>query len=162
MTFNKIDGATALKKAGIPLPENWGKLSTSRAEAFVEKAFATQPAEKPKKKGLMGRAAAAIAGAVAGAATAVADAGTYLIGDNEDRRYAPVDGLDKAARKNATMKVYSDPKYRKTTNRMRRFMASNKRHAYPTDPVPMTRQVARRKALDAGLPASYFRQFMGV
>ena len=169
MTFNKIDGATTLKKAGIPLPENWGKLSTSRAERWTRDALdmkealndpdgaltglaakAMPEAPKPKKKGLMGRAAAAMAGAVAGAATAVADAGTYLIGDAEDRRYAPVDvdGLDKAARKNATMKVFSDPKYRRTTNRMRRFLAANMAPKPVVNPEKPTRQMFRRFQID--------------
>lgn len=154
MTFNKIDGATALKKAGIPLPDNWGKLSTSRAEAFVERAFATQPA---KKVGIIGHAKAgmmAVAAAMVHGAEAVAD---RVLGTAEPE--APK--LDDSARRWAKVKVYSDPTYVRTTRATRR-MNARYRLGYAADPVPMTRQVARRKALDVGLKASDFRQFMGA
>lgn len=168
----KKEAAEMLAGRGIALPDNWSKLSTERAiawaglEATAHEALAggadkltgeeLSPPKAPKvgiiahaKAGLM-VVGAALAGMGATVVEAVAPA----------PEPAP---LDKAARKNAKMKVFSDPKYRKTTRKMRRFLANNSRRpVFAADPVPMTRQVARRKALDAGFPASAFRQFMGA
>lgn len=135
MTFNKIDGATALKKAGIPLPENWGKLSTSRAEAFVTKALSI--GEAPKN-GLLAAAYGAVAGAIGDTVDA---AKTLVLGDEQNR-------LDKAARKNAAMKVFSDPKYRRTTNKMRRFFEANTVPKEAINPEKPTRQMLRRAAIE--------------
>lgn len=135
--FNKIDGASRLKLAGLPLPENWGKLSTSRAEAYVTKALAEAMPAKPKKGVL-----AAVAGAVVSGAKAAVDAATtYVLGDEDTR-------LDKAARKNAEMKVFSDPKYRRTTNKMRRFLAANRPMREAVNPEKPTRQMLRRAAIE--------------
>jgi hypothetical protein len=155
MTMTKKDAAMTLADKGIALPDNWSKLSTERAVAWATDALADLPA-KGKKVGIIGHAKAglmAVGAALAGMGATVVEA----VAAPEP---AP---LDKAARKNATMKVFSDPKYRKTTRKMRRFFANNSRRPiFAADPVPMTRQVARRKALDSGFPASAFRQFMGA
>lgn len=57
-------------------------------------------------------------------------------------------GLDKAARKNAAMKVFSDPKYRRTTNKMRRFLAVNTPMREAGNPEKPTRQMLRRHRID--------------
>jgi len=157
MTFNKIDGATALKKAGIPLPEDWGKLSTSRAEVFVTKALSlVTKDEPPKKVGIIAHGVSAIMGGLAAAGAAVVEAGRDIPGMDE-----PAPALDDSARRWAKAKVYSDPTYVRTTRASRRVNARY-RLSYAADPVPMTRQGARRKALDVGLSASDFRSFMGA
>lgn len=136
MTFNKIDGATRLKAAGISLPENWGKLSTSRAEAFVAEAFG----EEAPKKSLLAAAYGAVAGAVSDTVEA---AKTVVLGDEQTR-------LDKAARKNAKMKVYSDPNYVRTTGKMRRRMAALTvgNMGAVQDPETPTRQMLRRAKIE--------------
>jgi hypothetical protein len=145
----KKEAAATLAEKGIALPDNWSKLSTERALAWAGEAML---GVKPKRVGRIAHGVSALMGALAAAGAAVVEAVTP----------APADKLDKAARKNAELKVFSDPTYRKTTNKMRRMMARYRRVGRAADPVPMTRQVARRKALDAGLKASEFRRFMGA
>jgi hypothetical protein len=146
MTTKKESAATLAEK-GIALPDNWSKLSTERALAWAGEAML---GVKPKRVGRIAHGVSAMMGALAAAGAAFMEAVT------------PAAELDKAARKNAELKVFSDPAYRKTTNKMRRMMARYRRVGRAADPVPMTRQVARRKALDAGLKASEFRRFMGA
>lgn len=162
----KKEAATMLADRGIALPDNWSKLSTERAISWAELEAGAHEAlaadnerskrEKPKKVGVIAHGAAALAAAVLGMGHAVADALGVSDKPEEPAR------TDRAARKNAALKVFSDPKYRRTTRKMRRLMSNHRGVNFAADPVPMTRQVARRKALDVGLKASDFRQFMGA
>lgn len=156
----KKEAAATLADRGIALPDNWSKMSTERAVEWAKNELGAHEylagekakSEKPKKVGIIGHAKAGLAAAAA------------VLGMGVAAELAPEKpaAADKAARKNAKLKVYSDPKYRRTTRATRRAMARYRGVNYAADPVPMTRQVARRKALDVGLPASYFRQFMGA
>lgn len=57
-------------------------------------------------------------------------------------------GLDKAARKNAGMKVFSDPNYRRTTNKTRQFLAANAPPKEAVNPEKPSRQMWRRFQID--------------
>ena len=66
----KIEWAQQIKAAGLELPENWGKLSTSRAEAVKDKLLGTA---KPSLGHTIGRTAGAIIGAVLGMGAAAVE-----------------------------------------------------------------------------------------
>ena len=139
--MTKIEWAAQLRKAGIDLPENWGKLSTSRAQAFTEKALAGKPA-----KGGLGRLAASI-GAVAAsamsAAGAMVDTALAVTGMNEavealPERSGPPEGY--------VRKTLPNPGWARYTGGMRGWLRS-----YPgADPDPITRQVRRQNERRAG------------
>ena len=157
---NKKEAAAMLAGRGIALPDNWSKLSTERAiawadlEATAHQALAGDadkltgaelaPPEAPKaakKVGIIGHAKAglmAVGAALAGMGATVVEA----VAAPEP---AP---LDKAARKNAKMKVFSDPKYRKTTRKMRRFFANNSTVSAvtPENPSRQVRRALERRA----------------
>ena len=152
---SKIEWAGQLKAAGIALPDNWGKLSTSRAETWFKTAMAAnnapgEPAPK-KRTGIMGALAGA-AMAVAGMASAVAGTTAAMTGLNDALAVPAKTPQTKAA----TMP--KDPKWR-------RAGSGGGRGWYPARcravlPVPLTRQIMRRITLDAGVPAKFFRRFM--
>ena len=135
MTMTKKEAATALAGKGIALPDNWSKLSTERAVTWAtnwtaahERLMAPVPeldalpeADKAEVKGFLARA--------------------------KDKVKSSL-GLEKAARKNAAMKVFSDPMYRRTTNKLRRFMAANTPPKVAVNPEKPTRQMWRRFQID--------------
>lgn len=131
----KIEWAQQIKAAGLELPENWGKLSTSRAEAIKDKLLGT---EKPSLGHTIGRTAGAIIGAVLGmGAAAVEVAGDVRQAVAPTKAPEPV---RKGQTKAATMP--KDPKWR-------RRAPGSARGWYPVRklaeaPVPMTRQVRRQ------------------
>ena len=141
----KIEWAQQIKAAGLELPENWGKLSTSRAEAVKDKLLGTV---KPSLARTIGRMAGAAIGAVVGLGAAVMD------GAKEPEHF----GQTKAA----TMP--KDPKWR-------RRAPGSARGWYPVrkladDPVPMTRQVRRQnerrdQKMPIGASQSVWHKTMG-
>lgn len=157
MTLTKKEAAKNLADKGLGLPDNWSKMTTDRAIKWAEDALGALPA-RSKTVRLIAHGISAITGAVAGIASGLLDAGKSIAGVADDE--PPM--LDKAARKNAVRKVYSDPTYVRSTTATRRRTTAYRREVVAADPVPMTRQVARRKTLDAGQPASNFRRFMGA
>ena len=127
----KIEWAQQIKAAGLELPENWAKLSTSRAEAAKDKLLGTK---KPTLGKTIDRAIGAIVGAVLGLDVAAGDVRQAVIPVK-----AP-EPVRKAQTKAATMP--KDPKWR-------RRAPGSARGWYPVrklaaDPVPMTRQVRRQ------------------
>jgi len=162
MFETKINAATALAANGIDKPDNWGKLSTSRAVAWAAneiaaKAALAEPKDKPKTATLA-HSAAALAKASAGilglgaAMGGIAEAAAGILGVAKDA--VKVHVKTKTA---VPGEVYYNPKWKRVGPGKSRGWYPMRRRA--PDPVPMTRQVARRKALDAGWPASEFRQF---
>ena len=153
----KIEWAQQIKAAGLELPENWGKLSTSRAEAVKDKLLGTA---KPSLGHTIGRAAGAIIGAVLGmGAAAVEVAGDVRQAVVPAKAPEPV---RKAQTKAATMP--KDPKWR-------RRAPGSARGWYPVrkladDPVPMTRQVRRQnerrdQKMPIGASQSVWHKTMG-
>lgn len=137
----KIEWAAQLRKAGIDLPENWAKLSTSRAQAFTEKALGTPP-----KKGTMARAATfvgAVIGTLAGAAVSGAKAVAEAVTPEPVEAPAPV---RKSRPEGYVRKTVENPKWARTTGGGRGWFPS-----YPAaDPDPITRQVRRQNERRAG------------
>ena len=131
----KIEWAQQIKAAGLELPENWAKLSTSRAEAIKDKLLGT---EKPTLGKTLDRAVGAVLGAVLGLGGAVVE----VAGDVR-QAVAPTkapEPVRKGQTKAATMP--KDPKWR-------RRAPGSARGWYPVRkladaPVPMTRQVRRQ------------------
>ena len=127
----KKELAVAMAAMNIALPDNWSKLSTDRATAFVTNELAAHAilseldalseADKAEAKGFISRAKDKVKSAL---------------------------GLDKAARKNAEMKVFSDPTYRRTTRKMRRFMAERRVMREAVNPEVPTRQMLRRQKIE--------------
>lgn len=149
----KIEWAQQIKAAGLELPENWGKLSTSRAEVWKDKALAAvqhKPSAmgkttaavkdaKPLRGGIMGlgRAIGAVAVAMAGLAGATVETAASVVGLRDATE--PPGRARTPQTKAATMP--KDPKWR-------RRAPGSARGWYPVrkladDPVPMTRQVRR-------------------
>ena len=130
----KIEWAQQIKAAGLELPENWGKLSTSRAEALKDKLLA---GPKPSLGKTIGRAAGAVLGAVLGfGGAAVEVAGDVKRAVIPDKAPEPV---RKGQTKAATMP--KDPKWRRSGSGGGRGWYPVRKMA--ADPVPMTRQVLR-------------------
>ena len=131
----KIEWAQQIKAAGMELPENWAKLSTSRAEAAKDKLLGTA---KPTLGKTIDRAVGAIVGAVLGL-----DRAAVEVAGDVRQAVAPTkapEPVRKAQTKAATM-----PKDLK----WRRRAPGSARGWYPVRkladaPVPMTRQVRRQ------------------
>ena len=131
----KIEWAQQIKAAGLELPENWAKLSTSRAEAAKDKLLGTK---KPTLGKTIGRATGAIVGAVLGLGRAAVEAAGGV-----RQAVIPVkapEPVRKAQTKAATMP--KDPKWRRRAPRSARGWYPVRKLA--DDPAPMTRQVRRQ------------------
>lgn len=138
--MNKKTYAEEIVNAGFRLPDNWGRLSTARAEAERDRLLGV----KAKKVGLakvIGTMAGAMLSMAAAAVTSVAEtvvtAKDYNDGPSEKR----------AQVKNATMP--------KNPNWGRSQKAPGKNQFLPVrkmaaDPVPLTRQVRRQNERRAG------------
>lgn len=162
----KIEFAGRLKAAGIALPDNWGKLSTSRAEAWMTNEIAAHEilkehaaAEAPKKRSGLGGALAGAAAAVAAMAGAVGSTASAVLGFSE----AAAPGKKTPQTKAATMP--KDPKWKRQgctkDGRLRPKQWRPCRRAADA-PDPITRQVARRFTMNMGEPANTFREFLNL
>lgn len=117
-----------------------------------------KPEKAPRKRtvaSIAGAAAAAMAGALVGvaAATTEAVASIQKLSEELEKPRRTLTAEEQAAKR------ARDGGWRRTTGGGRGW--------YPVrqlakDPVPMTRQVARRYALKSGWGASEFRRFMGA
>lgn len=138
LTKNEI--AEKLIAKGIALPPNWGKLSTTRAKAFLDIAETTATANTKSVAAVigagLGRVAGAVlaaAGAVAGGVVSVAETVVHIRQEPEDLRRPQI--------KKATMP--------KNPNWGRSEKTLGKTQFYPVqklaaDPDPITRQVRRQ------------------
>lgn len=149
----KIEWAVQIKKAGLALPENWGKLSTARAEVLKNKLLGTANKTVMATIGSgIGRAAGAILAMGAAAVNATeevvkATAARAAYNEPSEVRMAQV--------KKATMP--------KNPNWGRSEKAPGKTQFYPVrrfaaDPDPMTRQVRRQIERRADKQPVFMRQ----
>ena len=135
----KADMKATLEDAGIPLPENWAKMSLARAEAFTK----TATKKPPVKRALAGMAAATMsaARAVAGLGAAALDAAEAFTELKET--------TTKLAYAQNTGTMPRDPKWKRSGS------ALGKHEFYPSypaaDPVPLTRQVRRQNERRASM-----------
>ena len=133
---SKIEWAQQIKAAGLELPENWGKLSTSRAEAAKDKLLgkATKSVATIIGAGL-GRVAGAIlaAGSVLANAT---EAAVSLASASKE-----IEGTRRPQAKAATMP--KNPNWGRSEKRLGKTQFYPVRR-FAADPVPLTRQVRRQ------------------
>ena len=130
----KIEWAQQIRAAGLELPENWAKLSTSRAEAAKDKLLGT---EKPTLGKTIDRAVGAIVGAVLGLGGAAVE-----VAGGVRQAVIPVkapEPVRRAQTKAATMP--KNLKWKRTTGGGRGWYPVGSPAA---DPEVMTRQVRRQ------------------
>lgn len=157
---SKIEWAAQIKAAGIALPENWGKLSTSRAEVWKRKALGEpEPvASAMGKVSAMAAGVAAATGAVASAMTEFTKAAAAMLGVPEGAvSYTP-------GKEAIPGEVYYNPNWKRSGS-------GGGRGWYPvrtfaTAPDPMTRQVARqlmrrRGKMPLGISQAKWHDLMG-
>lgn len=134
---SKIEWAQQIKAAGLELPENWGKLSTSRAEAAKDKLLgkATKSVASIIGSGI-GRMAGAILSAGAAMGQSIATVTEVVVTGN----YEPEDTRRPQA-KAATMP--KNPNWGRSEKRLGKTQFYPVRR-YAADPVPLTRQVRRQ------------------
>lgn len=130
--MNKKTYAEEIVNAGFRLPENWGKLSTARAEAERDRLLGVKSPKVGMAKAIGAMLGAMIGGAAA-AVTSVAETVVHIRQEPEDLRRPQV--------KKATMP--------KNPNWGRSQKAPGKNQFLPVrkmaaDPVPLTRQVRRQ------------------
>lgn len=134
---SKIEMAARLREAGISLPDNWGKLSTSRAQAFVDSTL-----DSPKVKGGLKRLAASMgAAAAAMGAAAISAAGSFLEAATAATDYSEaVTTGPSGPPEGYVRKTLLNPGWARSTGGNRGWYPS-----YPAaDPDPITRQVRRQ------------------
>lgn len=164
MEYTKAEAAGLLAQNGIELPENWSKLSTARAVTWATNEVgarqflaAAEPAAAAPKKTAVVAATAGMAKVSAGILSLGAAIGGVIKAASEFLGVAE-ENISVHIKKTAVPgEVYYNPKWKRVGPGKSRGWYPARRIA--ADPVPMTRQVARRKALNAGWPASEFRQF---
>lgn len=122
----KIEWAQQIRAAGLELPENWGKLSTSRAEAVKDKLLGKATKSVAS---IIGAGIGRMAGAILATGSALANATKAV----EDAR--------RPQAKAATMP--KNPKWGRSEKRLGKTQFYPVRR-YAADPVPLTRQVRRQ------------------
>lgn len=156
--MTKIEWAQQIKAAGLELPENWGKLSTSRAEVWKDKALAAvqhKPSAmgkttaavkdaKPLRGGIMGlgRAIGAAAVAMAGLAGATVETAASVVGLRDATE--PPGRARTPQTKAATMP--KDPKWKRTTGGGRGWYPVRKLAAVVGEPSRQVRRAEERRA----------------
>ena len=133
---SKIEWAQQIKAAGIELPENWGKLSTSRAEAVKDKLLGKATKSVAS---IIGAGIGRMAGAILATGSALVNA-TEAAVDLVSATKAVEDARRPQA-KAATMP--KNPNWGRSEKRLGKTQFYPVRR-YAADPVPLTRQVRRQ------------------
>ena len=133
---SKIEWAQQIKAAGLELPENWGKLSTSRAEAAKDKLLGKATKSVAT---IIGAGFGRVAGAILAAGSVLANATEAAVGLASASK--GIEDTRRPQAKAATMP--KNPNWGRSEKRLGKTQFYPVRR-FAADPVPLTRQVRRQ------------------